>query len=40
MRDLYQQLGETQLWERYLADLREENRRLPALKEELAAAGL
>ena len=37
---LYQSLGEPGAWEAYVARLREDNRRLPALKQELDRAGL
>ena len=40
MRDLQRKLGEDDVWERYLSDLRDRTRSLRALKEELAAAGL
>ena len=40
VRRLYERLGESEAWARYIADLRERNRRLRALMEELAAAGL
>jgi len=40
MRTLYQKLGEGEAWTRYIADLREKNKNLRALKEELASAGL
>lgn len=37
---LYHRLGESETWSRYIAELRERNRTLRALKEELAAANL
>jgi len=40
VRDLYRRLGEPEAWDAYVADLREQNRRLRALKEELDRAGL
>ncbi|BCL84001.1 glyoxalase [Ktedonobacteria bacterium brp13] len=40
MRALYVQQGEDETWTRYIATLREQNRNLRALKEELAKAGL
>ena len=40
VRALYERLGEGETWVRYIADLRERNRRLRALMEELAAAGM
>jgi hypothetical protein len=40
VRALHERLGEQKEWERYIARLRDENRSLRALKEELAAAGL
>jgi hypothetical protein len=40
VRDLYQRLSEPEAWDAYVADLREQNRRLRALKEELNRAGL
>ena len=40
MRTLYERLGESSMWTNYIARLREENRSLRALKEELAKAGL
>ena len=40
VRSLYQRLGEGDTWESYIAELRDQNRSLRALKEELAAAGL
>jgi hypothetical protein len=39
-RALYQQLGESETWTSYIATLREQNRNLRALKEELTKAGL
>jgi uncharacterized Zn finger protein len=39
-RTLYDHLGEHELWERYIATVREKYRTLPALKDELAAARL
>ena len=40
VRTLYEKLGEGVAWTSYIAALREQNRNLRALKEELAAAGL
>ena len=40
VRALYHALGEPGAWDAYIAHLREENRRLRALKEELAKVGL
>jgi uncharacterized Zn finger protein len=40
VRTLYERLGESGTWTAYIAALREQNRSLPALKQELAAAGL
>lgn len=40
MRALYEKLGETEAWMSYITDLREKNRNLRALKEELANVGL
>ena len=40
MRALYEKLGEGEAWTRYVTALREQNRNLRALKEELANAGL
>jgi catechol 2,3-dioxygenase-like lactoylglutathione lyase family enzyme len=40
MRALYEKLGEKEAWKSYITALREQNRNLRALKEELAAAGL
>ena len=40
MRALYEQLGEGETWTSYLSALREQNRNLRALQEELANAGL
>jgi uncharacterized Zn finger protein len=40
VRDLYERLGEPQNWASYLDGLREQNRGLRALREEMAAAGL
>jgi uncharacterized Zn finger protein/catechol 2,3-dioxygenase-like lactoylglutathione lyase family enzyme len=40
MRALYEKLGEGQTWTSYMTALREQNRNLRALKEELANAGL
>jgi tetratricopeptide (TPR) repeat protein len=37
---LYEKLGEGEAWTSYIATLREQNRNLRALKEELATAGL
>jgi tetratricopeptide (TPR) repeat protein len=40
VRDLYQRMGEPEAWDAYVADLRDQHRRLRALKEELNRAGL
>jgi uncharacterized Zn finger protein len=40
MRTLYEKLGEGEAWTSYVTALREQNRNLRALKEELANAGL
>ncbi len=40
VRDLHRRLGEEAFWRDYVGDLRERNRQLRALKEELAVAGL
>lgn len=40
MRTLYDKLGERETWTNYITTLREQNRNLRALKEELAKAGL
>ncbi|TMD93729.1 MAG: glyoxalase, partial [Chloroflexi bacterium] len=40
MRALYEKLGESEAWTSYITALREQNRNLRALKEELANAGL
>ena len=40
MHMLYERLGEKEVWASYIAGLREQNRSLRALKEELAKAGL
>ena len=40
VRDLYRRLGERGTWQAFVANLREENRRLRALKDELSKAGL
>ena len=40
MRVLYEKLGESEAWTSYITALREQNRNLRALKEELANAGL
>jgi hypothetical protein len=40
MRALYEQLGEGEAWTSYVSALREQNRNLRALKEELANASL
>jgi len=40
MRDLYENLGEQETWTKYITELRDKNRTLRALKEELANAGL
>ena len=40
MRALYEKLGENEAWTSYITALREQNRNLRALKEELVNAGL
>jgi cell fate (sporulation/competence/biofilm development) regulator YmcA (YheA/YmcA/DUF963 family) len=40
MRVLYEKIGKAEAWTSYITALREQNRNLRALKEELAAAGL
>ncbi len=40
MRKLYQKFGRSDAWTQYIAALRERNRNLPALKDELAKAKL
>ena len=40
VRDLHRRLGEAATWEAYIAHLREEQRRLRALQDELSRAGL
>lgn len=40
VRELYLRLGEEKAWQSFIADLRDKNRRLSALKEELNRAGL
>ncbi|MDH7597823.1 MAG: SWIM zinc finger family protein [Methanothrix sp.] len=40
MRDLCQRSGKSEEWDGYILDLRERNRRLPALREEMERAGL
>jgi uncharacterized Zn finger protein len=40
VRDLYHRLGEPEAWQTLITDLRERNRQLPALKDELNKAGL
>jgi len=40
MRELYEKLGEHEAWKSYVTALREQNRNLRALKEELVKAGL
>ena len=40
VRALYERLGEAEAWTSYMTALREQNRNLRALKEELANAGL
>jgi len=40
VRDLYHSLGQEAEWEAFIAGLREQNRRLPALQDELNKAGL
>jgi hypothetical protein len=40
VRDLYNRLGKATTWETLITGLREQNRRLPALQDELNKAGL
>ena len=40
VRELYQRLGELETWQTLIADIRQQNRRLRALQEELTQAGL
>jgi uncharacterized Zn finger protein len=40
VRRLYQKVGQSELWTKYITALREKNRNLPALKDELAKAKL
>lgn len=40
VRALYKRLGEVQQWQRLIAGLREQHKRLRALREELDQAGL
>ncbi|HOK58997.1 MAG TPA: hypothetical protein PK659_08525 [Methanothrix sp.] len=40
IRELYQRSGKSEEWDEYILDLRERNRRLPALREEMERAGL
>jgi hypothetical protein len=40
VRELYQRLGEVKTWQTLIADIRQQNRRLRALQEELVRAGL
>jgi hypothetical protein len=40
MGTLYEKLGEQEAWTNYITMLREQNRNLRALKEELARAGM
>jgi uncharacterized Zn finger protein len=40
VREVYRRLGEGETWQTLISDLREQNRRLPALKDELNKAGL
>ena len=40
IRKLYQKIGKNNEWTTYIADLRERNARLPALKDEMAKAKL
>jgi uncharacterized Zn finger protein len=40
VREVYQRLGEVETWQRLISDLRNQNRRLRALKDELNKAGL
>ncbi len=40
IRKLYQRLGRSNEWTTYIAELRGQYRKLPALKDEMAKAGL
>lgn len=40
VRELHRHLGEGEVWQRLISNLRDQNRRLPALKDELNKAGL
>ncbi|MDI6769104.1 MAG: SWIM zinc finger family protein [Anaerolineales bacterium] len=40
VRDLYRRLGESQTWQALIANIREQHRNLPALRDELNRAGL
>jgi uncharacterized Zn finger protein len=40
VRKLFQKIGKNDLWSEYIAKLREQNRNLPALKDEMAKAKL
>jgi uncharacterized Zn finger protein len=40
VRDLYTRLGAPEAWRAFIAELRERERRLPALRDELNQAGL
>lgn len=40
VRELYRDLGEEKTWQNFITDLRDKNRRLSALKEELNRAGM
>lgn len=40
MRSVYEKIGESGTWTSYIATLRQQNRNLPALKDELAKAKL
>lgn len=40
VREIYHQMGESEAWKTLIANVREQNRRLPALQDELNKAGL
>jgi uncharacterized Zn finger protein len=40
VRDIYREQGQQQVWQEYIAHLRQENSNLPALRDELNKAGL
>jgi len=40
MRSVYEKIGEFEAWTQYITTLRQQNRNLPALKDELAKAKL